>query len=415
MPAGDFMNDKQPQSTSTSNKRQITRRTIEQYQDKVKALVQQLLAPESIKQGYILAAGKLLFSFNLIDEAFPKKNVLPIAATATDTIYVLSLGSGLTPEYLALKVQYPNARIHFVGIDINAEQNKRISTYFVNFPDFTLLTADGSDFIEMTQLLKSRNIAPQGFSLIFLRQPDFLNKENQHIFLRMLCFTIPFLAEPNARIFISSYHEEESKAIRQLLHLNPQYYQPIIPKEEGLKFNRVYATRLDSGTELEPDSFIQFLDCKGIALKKFSHESKMLVLFTTHITKNSPIPIDWGFSNTSQALYVTHTNQTLLHSIKTYLEQYKIHSIQFGAVSKQPGKFCLQIWKTDTQVAQLEELPVMPANAFKLTPPAVTTVGFATDSIWSNVASSTAQTSTTNTSTTSEQSAQSTTTTLQPS
>lgn len=33
--------------------------------------------------------------------------------------------------------------------------------------------------------------------------------------------------------------------------------------------------------------------------------------------------------------YVTHTNQTLLDSIKTYLEQYKIHSIKFGAVSKQ--------------------------------------------------------------------------------
>lgn len=55
----------------------------------------------------------------------------------------------------------------------------------------------------------------------------------------------------------------------------------------------------------------------------------------------------------------------------------------------------------------------MPANAFKLTTPSVATVGFATDSVWSNVASSTAQESTANTSTTSEQLAQSTTTTLQ--
>lgn len=89
MPAGDFMNDKQLQSTSTSNEGKIARSTIEKYQDKVKPLVQQLLAPESIKQNYILAVGKLLFSFNHIDKQFPKKNVLPIAATVPDTIYVL--------------------------------------------------------------------------------------------------------------------------------------------------------------------------------------------------------------------------------------------------------------------------------------------------------------------------------------
>ena len=197
----------------------------------------------------------LLEIFNSLASNFPSKK----------KVKVLSLGCGVPDEYIALRV-FCNARgidLDYTGIDIDGATNADVTASFSVYSDsFRVITCDGSSVSEVMKALADAKCLPEdgcGFDTIFLRHPAILCPERKKIFLQMLIDVIPFIADSNARIFISCYYESELKTIDYITRNSKLYFKPSNDYR-----NFVRASNLTDEYQV-PESFCIILKCKGFA------------------------------------------------------------------------------------------------------------------------------------------------------
>lgn len=238
----------------------------ESAKSKAAPLVSQLKIDATFNQKYVKMVAKLTY---IVGTHF-KNNLLPVRQGSA--INVLSLACGDPVEFLALKIIYPNCRINFVGIDLDEKSNAEVRSAFANFRECKILTANANDPLAIVQALKEYGIALDGFSLVFLRQPNILDAQVGKIFRNIVQNVIPFVAAKDSRVFISTYHREEVIAVDKIV--------------ADKSLDNIYATFPTGGTcamtgvykiagvsrdgqihPSEPDSYSILLRCQGMAFQ----------------------------------------------------------------------------------------------------------------------------------------------------
>ena len=209
---------------------------------------------EAIKQTRFNVSTSLLSIFDSLRSHFPKKK----------HINILSLACGVPDEFLALKAYFREKGItfNFVGIDIDEVEMPKTRDLFAKIDIHpVLLVGDITNPPQLAEIMAYNGCLPkQGFDFVVLRQPNILFQGN--VFNKAILETIPYFSSIDARVFISTYHEEEMSTLANLTSSSLRFHNPgngnlCIKDDEQVGF-------LVDGVSYFPDSFNVILECSGI-------------------------------------------------------------------------------------------------------------------------------------------------------